>query len=155
MRNAHHRPLRFLTLGPKGTCHEEATLAYLELHDLRDVDLVFITDFHDAVSRLKNGSADFFVQGCAHPQAVSTLEKFPDDVPMVDCFMYPTKELALIRRKEPSNMDSIGYMPATADYLDLSNWKRHIHKRSNPLVEQGLLSGEYDFAISFTRQHTH
>jgi hypothetical protein len=67
---------------------------------------------------------------------------------VVDTFIYPTKALALLRRREIEQPRSLGLVPATAGYVDLSAWDEVIDVQSKPIVAEELLDGRYDAGLT-------
>ena len=67
---------------------------------------------------------------------------------MIDTFIYPTKELALLVRREVDSPRSLGIVPATHGYVDLSRWRTVVEERSKPVVARHLLEGRYDAGLT-------
>ena len=67
---------------------------------------------------------------------------------MIDTFIYPTKELALLVRSDASEPQSLGIVSATRGYPDLTRWRRIIDEPSKPLVARHLLAGYYDAGLT-------
>lgn len=146
-------PPTFITLGPEGTDHEHVTLAYLRLQGLSDVaEVSLVTDLvGDGLERVRTEPNSMLVQCSAHQQVNEVNMRYPDEVVMVDAFMHPTMELALVVRADVDAPRSLGIMPATAGYIDLDDWEEVVHEPSKPVVSQGLLEGRYDAGITFAR----
>ena len=70
------------------------------------------------------------------------------EVFVVDTFIYPTKHLVLLSRRDVEVPRSIGIVPATKGYVDLSQWEEVIDVVSKPVVGEGLLRGEYDSGLT-------
>ena len=138
----------FITLGPEGTCHERAVRRYAEFQGLGEVELELITDFFDGLERLRGRDDAFLVQCSAHPLVHEITEKHWTEVFVVDTFIYPTKHLVLLSRREVERPRSIGIVPATKGYVDLSQWEEVIDVVSKPVVAEGLLRGEYDSGLT-------
>lgn len=138
----------FITLGPEGTCHERAVRRYAEFQGLGEVELELITDFFDGLKRLRGRDDAFLVQCSAHPLVHEITEKHWTEVFVVDTFIYPTKHLVLLSRREVERPRSIGIVPATKGYVDLSRWDEVIDVVSKPVVAEELLRGEYDSGLT-------
>jgi hypothetical protein len=138
----------FITLGPEGTCHERAVRRYAEFQGVADFELDLITDFFDGLERLRGRENAFLVQCSAHPLVHKITEKYWTEVFVVDTFIFPTKHLVLLSRREVERPRSLGIVPATKGYVDLSQWDEVIDVVSKPVVGEGLLRGEYDSGLT-------
>ena len=138
----------FITLGPEGTCHERAVRRYAEFQNVGGFELDLITDFFDGLERLRGRDDAFLVQCSAHPLVHKITEKYWTEVFVVDTFIYPTKHLVLLSRREVERPRSIGIVPATKGYVDLSQWDEVIDVVSKPVVGEGLLRGDYDSGLT-------
>jgi hypothetical protein len=138
----------FITLGPTGTCHERAVQRYAEFQGIEDYGIELITDFFVGLEMLRETPGAFLVQCSAHPKVHEITEKYWTEVWVVDTFIYPTKHLVLLSRKEVERPRSLGIVPATKGYVDLSGWEEVIDVASKPLVAEGLLDGDYDSGLT-------
>jgi hypothetical protein len=138
----------FVTLGPEGTCHERAVRRYAEFQGIEGFELEFITDFFDGLERIRGREDAFLVQCSAHPLVHEITEKYWTEVFVVDTFIYPTKHLVLLSRRAVEKPRSIGIVPATKGYVDLSRWEDVVDVASKPLVAEGLLRGDYDSGLT-------
>jgi hypothetical protein len=137
-----------ITLGPEGTCHERATRKYMRFQGIDDYEVVLITDFFDGLEILRETPGAFLVQCSAHPKVHEITEKYWTEVFVVDTFIYPTKHLVLLTRKEVEKPRSLGIVPATKGYVDLSQWEEVIDVASKPIVAEELLAGRYDSGLT-------
>jgi hypothetical protein len=137
-----------ITLGPEGTCHERAVQRYLEFQEVDEYRIELITDFFDGLEMLRETPNAFLVQCSAHPKVHEITEKYWREVFVVDTFIYPTKHLVLLSRRDVELPRSIGIVPATKGYVDLSQWEEVIDVVSKPVVGEGLLRGEYDSGLT-------
>jgi hypothetical protein len=137
-----------VTLGPAGTCHERATKAYLEFQGVAGYDVEFIEDFLDGLERIRGREDAFLIQCSAHPLVHKVTERYWDEVFVVDTFIYPTKSLAVLARREVEQPRSLGLVPATAGYVDESAWGEIIDVVSKPIVARELLEGRYDAGLT-------
>lgn len=142
----------FITLGPQGTCHENALRHYLDYQGLGDARIVLVDDLLEQGLELLRGHTDtFLVQCSAHVQVHLVTERYHDEVFVVDTFIYPTKELSLLVRRDVERPKSLGIVSATRGYLDLGRFEQVIDEPSKPVVARKLLAGEYDAGLT----HSH
>jgi hypothetical protein len=137
-----------ITLGPTGTCHERAVKSYMRFQGIEDYGIELITDFFVGLEMLRETPGAFLVQCSAHPKVHEITEKYWTEVWVVDTFIYPTKHLVLLSRREVERPRSLGIVPATKGYVDLSGWDEVIDVASKPLVAEGLLRGDYDSGLT-------
>lgn len=140
--------ITFVTLGPAGTCHERALRRYAEFQGIGDFELVLITDFFDGLEAIRGRDDAFLVQCSAHPKVHEITEKYWTEVFVVDTFIYPTKHLVLLSRRDVERPRSLGIVPATKGYVDLSQWQEVVDVASKPIVAEGLLRGDYDSGLT-------
>lgn len=141
-------PVTFITLGPTGTCHERAVREYAAFQGVEKYEVEPITDFLVGLETLRETPNAFLVQCSAHPQVHEVTEKHCDEVWVVDTFIYPTKHLVLLSRRDVALPRSLGIVPATKGYVDLEQWEDVIDVASKPLVAKGLLHGHYDSGLT-------
>jgi hypothetical protein len=142
------RTITLVTLGPEGTCHERAVAEYARFQGIEDYGFELITDFFDGLEAIRGREDAFLVQCSAHPLVHEITEKYWTEVFVVDTFIYPTKHLVLLSRREVERPRSIGIVPATKGYVDLSQWDEVVDIASKPLVAEGLLRGDYDSGLT-------
>jgi hypothetical protein len=138
----------FITLGPSGTCHENALRRYLAFQGVEEFELVLVEDLFGAIGRVKDEPNTFLVQCSAHVQVHLVTERFHEDVFVIDTFIYPTKELALVFRRDREEHRSLGIVSATKGYLDLERFETIVDQPSKPVVAQNLLAGEFDAGLT-------
>jgi hypothetical protein len=138
----------FITLGPSGTCHENALLHYLELQGLADFEVVLVDDLLAAIGRVRERPSTFLVQCSAHVQVHLVTERYHTEVFVVDTFIYPTKELGLVVRTDVAEPRSLGIVSATRGYLDLTPWETIVDQPSKPVVARNLLAGRFDAGLT-------
>jgi hypothetical protein len=141
-------PTTFITLGPPGTCHERAVKRYAEFQGVEDYAIELITDFFDGLEMLRETPGAFLVQCSAHPKVHEITEKYWAEVWVVDTFIHPTKHLVLLSRREVERPRSLGIVPATKGYVDVSRWEEVIDVVSKPVVAEELLAGRYDSGLT-------
>ena len=148
----------FITLGPSGTCHENAVLHYLEYQGISSFEIELVSDLVDAIGRVRERANTFLVQCSAHVQVHLVTERFHTEVFVVDTFIYPTKELGLLARNDVGEPRSLGIVSATRGYLDLSGWETIVDEPSKPVVARNLLAGAYDAGLTHVHhaeEHPH
>jgi hypothetical protein len=141
-------PPTFITLGPSGTCHENALLHYLEFQGLESFEIVLVSDLLEAIGQVRGRPSTFLVQCSAHVQVHLVTERYHEEVFVVDTFIYPTKELGLVVRRDVDEPRSLGIVSATRGYLDLSPWETIVDEPSKPVVAANLLAGRYDAGLT-------
>jgi hypothetical protein len=140
--------IRLVTLGPKGTCHERAVRAYMAFQGIANFEIEFIGDFIDGLERIRGDDRAFLIQCSAHPKVHEVTERYWQEVFVVDTFIYPTKALAVLSRREVERPRSLGLVPATAGYIDSDDWEEIIDVQSKPIVAEELLAGRYDSGLT-------
>jgi hypothetical protein len=140
--------VKIVTLGPTGTCHERAVLRYLEFQGVEDFEIEFIGDFMDGLELIRGQDNAFLVQCSAHPKVHEVTERYWSEVFVVDTFIYPTKALAVLARKEIEQPQSLGLVPATAGYISREDWETIVDVQSKPIVAEELLAGRYDAGLT-------
>jgi hypothetical protein len=140
--------LTVITLGPTGTCHERATRAYMEFQGIADYGVEFIEDFFDGLELVRGRDDAFLIQCSAHPLVHKVTERYWDEVFVVDTFIYPTKALAVLSRREVEKPKTLGLVPATAGYIDEGDWEEIVDVASKPIVARELLEGRYEAGLT-------
>lgn len=139
---------RFITLGPAGTCHENALLRYLAFQGITSFDVELVEDLLPAIERVRERSDTYLVQCSAHQQVHLVTERYHREVFVIDTFIYPTKELALLVRTDVRRPSSLGIVYATRGYLDVTRWPHVIDEPSKPVIARNLLAGRYDAGLT-------
>jgi hypothetical protein len=130
------------------SCHERAAREYMAFQGIADYKFEFISDFLDGLERIRGRDDAFLIQCSAHPKVHEVTERHWTEVFVIDTFIYPTKHLVLLTRRDVDHPRSIGIVPATKGYLDLSPWEEVIDVSSKPVVAEGLLRGDYDSGLT-------
>lgn len=138
----------FITLGPSGTCHENALLHYLEFQGLGSFDIDLVEDLLEAIGRVREEPNTFLVQCSAHVQVHLVTERYHEEVFVIDTFIYPTKALSLLVRTDIEHPRSLGIVSATRGYVDLTRWETVVDEPSKPVVARNLLAGRYDSGLT-------
>jgi hypothetical protein len=137
-----------VTLGPTGTCHERAAIEYMAFQGVEDFEIEFIGDFFDGLERIRGKDNAFLIQCSAHPKVHEVTERHWAEVFVVDTFIYPTKALAVLSRREVEQPRTLGLVPATSGYIDRDDWQEIIDVQSKPIVAAELLAGRYDAGLT-------
>lgn len=140
--------IELVTLGPTGTCHERAVIAYMGFQGVEDFEIGYIGDFFDGLERIRGRENAFLVQCSAHPLVHKITERYWDEVFVVDTFIYPTKALAVLARREVERPRTLGLVPATSGYIDADDWEEIIDVQSKPIVAEELLAGRYEAGLT-------
>lgn len=140
--------ITLVTLGPTGTCHERAVIAYMGFQGVDDFKIEFIGDFFDGLEMIRGHDDAFLIQCSAHPKVHEITETYWKEVFVVDTFIYPTKALAVLARREVERPRTLGLVPATAGYIDRSDWDEIIDVQSKPIVAEELLAGRYEAGLT-------
>lgn len=142
--------ITFATLGPGGTNHELVTRRYIDFHGIKDAKIEPIGDFDIAAQWLIDGKVDYIIQCAVHPDTPRTLGNHFRSFYVVDTFISPSKDLAILTRSEVDHPASIAaILPATEGYADLSRWQSKHHEYSIPVILEKLLTGEYDSGLVY------
>ena len=137
-----------VTLGPTGTCHERAAIEYMAFQGVEDFEIELIGDFFDGLERIRGKDNTFLIQCSAHPMVHEVTERYWAEVFVVDTFIYPTKALAVLTRREVKRPRTLGLVPATAGYIDRAEWDEIIDVQSKPIVAAELLAGRYEAGLT-------
>src|SRR5690349_1204306 len=103
--------IKVITLGPEGTCHERAVQHYLDFQGIDECEVELTTDLFAGLDTVRKRPNTFLVQCSAHPKVHEITEKYWTEVFVVDTFIYPTKHLVLLSRKEVERPRSLGIVP--------------------------------------------
>lgn len=147
----------FLTLGPTGTCHENALLRYLEFQGLEGTHVELVPNFNEGLERVHDEPNSFLIQCSAHPDVHVVTERYRQEVFVVDTFIYPAKEMALLVRTDVEHPRTLGIVPAALGYPDLTQWETPVQELANPIVARELLAGKYDAGVTlaeYADQHS-
>lgn len=145
--------MRFLTLGPEGTCHENALKNYLAYHSISDAKITFISDFLEGLDMVRDGQADYLVQCSAHLSVHLITEKYCNEIFVTDTFIFPTKELVLLEDARVEHPQSLGLVKATEGYLGDITYPNIIYEVSKPIIGKNLVLGKYEAGLTYTEYH--
>lgn len=147
--------MKFVTLGPTGTCHENAMKEYLRYHDIEDAEIILIDDFLVGLEMVHNGEADYLMQNSAHLKVNEVTEKYYREIFVTDTFMYRTREIAILEDITVREPQTIGLVSATEGYLHGIgvHYPVKIYESSKPVVGTRFLEGAYDAAVTYLEYH--
>jgi hypothetical protein len=120
----------------------------MEFQGVREFEVEFIEDFFDGLEMVRGDEGAFLVQCSAHPLVHKVTERYWDEVFVVDTFIYPTKALAVLARRDVEAPRSLGLVPATAGYIDEGDWEEIVDVVSKPVVGRELLEGRYEAGLT-------
>jgi hypothetical protein len=142
--------LRFVTLGPAGSNHEFVTLAYLQHHLISEFSSVeLVLGFEDAAQRVISGDADYIVQVVVHPSTAEIVARYRKQLFVIDAFVSPSKDMAVVTRVDVGQPTSLALQPATRDYVDTRGLQL-IPETSTASVAEGLVAGKYESGITYS-----
>nr|WP_279343740.1 hypothetical protein [Variovorax terrae] len=113
------------------------------------IDLV--AGFDEGAARLIAGSADFMVQCAAHPDTAAIVGRYRRQLFVVDTFISPSQELAVVSRRDAAAPRALALQPATRDYVDTRRWEVLRPEPTVSAVGQGLLDGRHEAGIAFAQ----
>ena len=140
----------FVTLGQSGTNHELVTRNYLAFRSLKSATIKLVGDFYLGLKMMSDGSADFMIQVAVHPDCADVVAAahFEHDIHVVDTFISPSQDLAILTRKDVKNPQVLALQPATKKYANLDQWRKLVSVSSIMQVAEGLLEGKYDSGLT-------
>jgi hypothetical protein len=139
----------FITLGPTGTCHEQALRSYLEFQGFQQARVELAPDFLTGLERVRELPDAYLVQCSSHPDVHIVTERYRQEVFVLDTFMFPAKEMGLLVRRDRPLPSSLGVVAAAMGYPNLSEWETVVEEPANPIVARELLAGKYDAGVTF------
>src|SRR5262249_40441580 len=148
-KNHKSAPARFVTLGPAGSCHENAACRYLQFHGLKDAELRLCTTSGEGLDEVYADRADYLIQCSAHLDIHLSTEKYFPEIQVTDTFMYPTKNIALLENAAVERPETLGLVKATEGYLGDISYSHIIYETTKPVVGAGLLAAKYDAGLTY------
>ncbi len=148
--------MKVCTLGPEGTCHDNAVKHYLKFQNIKDFEIIYVDDFEDAVKFVISNKVDYIVQNCSHPQVSVICAKYRREIFTVDTFIFPAKAMGILKSKKYHfENKNLGLMPATKGYINENLWDELIIESANPRVFEGLKNGKYEYGVTFVSYAKH
>jgi hypothetical protein len=123
-------------------------MKYMAFQGVEDFEIEMIGDFFDGLELIRGRENAFLIQCSAHPKVHEVTERYWTEVFVVDTFIYPTKALAVLSRRDVARPRSLGLVPATSGYLDLDEWEKVVDVQSKPIVAAELLAGRYEAGLT-------
>lgn len=143
--------IRFHTLGPAGSCHEHALKEYLAFQEVEGADIVLCDDLVAAAGRAVEEGGSYVLQCSAHLNVHQVTERYLGRLHVVDTFILPTQEMALVKRRAFAVPRTLGVPEPALGYVEEADWNEITFETTKPVVEQGLLAGRYDAGVAYTR----
>ncbi|MBS0339304.1 MAG: hypothetical protein JSS56_02185 [Proteobacteria bacterium] len=142
--------MKFIALGPRGSNHEFVTRHYLEFHGLAErATLDLVNDFEEGARRVLAHQADFMVQCAVHPATMATVAKYLQGLYVVDTFISPSQDLAILQRVDAPAPRTLAVMLPTLCYTDPARWENLTFVDTVAQVSQGLLDGRYEAGLGY------
>lgn len=142
--------LKFITLGPSGSNHEHVTSRYIAFHGLHGrAALELVADFEQGAAAVLDGSADFMVQCAVHPATTATVAKFRLGLFVIDTFISPSQDLAIVQRRDVARPAALAAMRPTLDYIDPGEWERVELVATVAEVTRGLVEGRFGAGLAY------
>ncbi len=150
-----NRTPTFGTLGPTGTCHENATKHYLRHFGLDENAIVLVDNFDVGIELLHDGAFDYLVQNSAHTGVHIVTEKYHNEFPVVDAFLFPTQEMAILEQADVDEPRTLGIVEACNGYLDGISYPEKIYEEAKPILARKFIEERaYDAALIYIKHHT-
>lgn len=146
--------MRFATLGPTGTCHENATRNYIRHFGVDGAEIVLFDEFSAGLEMLHDREVDYLVQNSAHMEVHLITERYFKEISVIDSFIYPTREMVLLERIDVEQPQTMALMPACAGYLEGISYPNTILVPTKPAAAILLHAGEVDAAIVHIENYT-
>jgi hypothetical protein len=142
--------LRFITLGPGGSNHQFVTEAYLQYLGISTVaSIQLVLSFDEAAQMVIDGRADHIVQVAVHPSTAEIVAKYRKNLFVIDAFVSPSKDMAVVTRVDVEKATTLALQPATQAYVETAGITL-IPETSTASVAEGLLSGKYESGLTYT-----
>ncbi|MDJ0838628.1 MAG: hypothetical protein QNK37_19075 [Acidobacteriota bacterium] len=146
--------MRLVTLGPEGSCHENAAAHYLQFHGIRDYRIIFVDDILAGLEMVREGQADQLLQCSAHLTVHLVTEKYRQEIFVTDTFIFPTREMVILERQDIAKPGSLGLPKPTEGYLDDLSYPELVYETTKPVVGRNLLAGKYHAGLTTLNYHT-
>lgn len=142
---------RIYTLGPEGSCHQNAARAYLA-HFGFSADICLVSDiFVGAEAVLRDAGSSALVQCSAHLTVHLVTEKYLGRLHVNDTYIYPTQPMALLKRRSVKKPRSLGIPEPAMGYINPEDWDEIVFESTKPVVTANLLAGKYDAGFAYIR----
>lgn len=141
--------MKFVTLGPDGTCHHNATRNYLRHYGIDDGEIVLVEDFMLALEMLRDGEVDHLLQNSAHLEVNHVTEKYHTEISVIDTFIFPTQDMVVLEYADIEHPRTVGLVSATEGYLSGLDYPEKIYGPSKLRVAERFARREFDAAIVY------
>ena len=142
--------LDFVTLGPQGSNHQLVTQRYLRLHGLQGRACIGLAeDFDEAAARVLDRRCDFLVQCAVHPATMATVARYREGLYVVDAFISPSRDLAVIRDRRVAEPRGLALMAPTQGYVRPGRWGEVTHMPTVMAVADGLRDGSVSRGLTY------
>ncbi|HVZ44986.1 MAG TPA: hypothetical protein VHA82_14335 [Ramlibacter sp.] len=142
--------IKFITLGPVGSNHQLVVERYVQFQGLEGkASIEFFKTFAEGSARILDGSADFMLQCAVHPETVDTVARYSQGLYVIDTFISPSRDLAVIRDRRAPPPTSIALMNPTRDYTDPARWGEVVSMPTVVAVAQGLREGRFARGLTY------
>lgn len=142
--------MKFITLGPEESNHAFVARRYIDHHRLNGrASLELAADFDSCVAAVLQGRADYLVQCAVHPATMATVAKWFDGLYVIDTFISPSQDLAILRRHDAAKDAALVVMRPTLDYIDATKWDRIELADTVASVTAGLIDGRHEVGLGY------
>ncbi|MGK6310188.1 hypothetical protein [Variovorax sp. DT-64] len=142
--------LDFVTLGPQGSNHHLVTQRYLRFHGLQEQGSIDLAeDFEDAAARVLDRRCDFLVQCAVHPATMATVARYREGLYVVDTFISPSRDLAVIRDRRVTEPRGLALMAPTEGYVTPGRWGAVTYMPTVMAVADGLRDGSVSRGLTY------
>jgi hypothetical protein len=80
---------------------------------------------------------------------MATVAKYLNGLYVVDTFISPSQDLAIIQRRGAVQPDTLAAMEPTLEYTDASRWDKIEYVATVAEVSKGLVEGKYNAGLAF------
>jgi hypothetical protein len=142
--------LDFVTLGPQGSNHQLVTQRYLEFHGLQGQGTISLAeDFEEGAARVVDRRSDFLVQCAVHPATMATVARYREGLYVVDTFISPSRDLAVIRDRRVAEPRGLALMSPTEGYVRPGRWGEVTHMPTVMAVADALRDGRVSRGLTY------
>lgn len=146
--------MKFATLGPEGTCHQNAARNYVGHFGLDDADIVLVENFDVGIDRLYDREFDYLIQNSAHLNVHIVTERYHNEISVLDTFIYPTQEMALLEFADVEHPRTVGLVPACDGYMEGISYPETFYEVSKPVIARKMIEERaYDAGLIYMKQY--
>ncbi|MFT4064715.1 hypothetical protein [Paraburkholderia sp.] len=111
--------------------------------------MALVLSFDDAARMVIDGEADYIVQVAVHPSTAEIVAKYRKQLFVIDAFVSPSKDMAVVTRVDVDTPRTLALQPATRDYVNTDGLTL-IPETSTASVADGLLSGKFESGLTYS-----